>query len=206
MAANLGMSALHKKVVIKDQDSASGMALMIHDLLVDNLASFKSKAFISSFLNGSVNLIAEDKKRFISISFSDGLITIQDSISPDSPTLSANWKTFANVSSGLASPVNAYVKGELKIKMNALSFNDLKLVLALGYLLTVPDRFYKDKLIKVSKDDSYTQLKKAIIVLIVVLIMFYVLRLIKQSKSRNSSVINSLGSGNLDIGITQGSI
>ena len=188
------MKFTSSQVIVKDEDTASGLAWMIHDLLCENLNAFRIKAFLSSHVNGTVNLVTVDKNRSISITFSYGSILIDDGVKTQGPTLYSNWKLFASISSGLSSPVAAYLNRELKIEVDSSFLKNYALAAACGYILSVPNSFYeKNADESESKEKKRLVVRKIMLTAIFVLILIYVLKLKRHSDNlttRESQIID----------------
>ena len=131
------------KVIIADEDEASGLAFMIRDLLVENIGSFKTRAKVMDRLNGTVALNTADRNRTVSLNFANGVVEIEDGLKTDVPLISSDWKLFAKVASGQVSPIKSFLNKDMCVHICPPYVKNASLVLGTGFVLSVPKSFYE---------------------------------------------------------------
>lgn len=128
-------------VVFADGDSASGMAIMLGDLLRDNLRDFPGRARCARRLRGSVVLTAADRDRSVTLTFAPDQVTVTDGATPGISAISGTWKEMAQLCSGRLSPANAIVQRKLAVSR---PFRPA-LLAGSGYVLSVPPSYYGEE-------------------------------------------------------------
>ena len=102
-------------VVLADEDNASGMAMMLADLLTSNVRDFPSRRRATRLARGEVVFSAADHDTSVTLAFGSGRIEVRDGASTDAPVIAAPWLAMAKVCSGTLSPWAAWRSGDLKI-------------------------------------------------------------------------------------------
>jgi len=126
-------------VRLEGGDAASGLAFMIGDLIEGNLRDFPARRRVASRTRGQVALEASDRAAAITLSFRPGEVVVAEGISPDTPVLSGEWLTMAQMCSGQISPVRALASKQLSIS----GMSNPMCVAAAGFVLSVPESFYE---------------------------------------------------------------
>jgi hypothetical protein len=122
-----------------DED-ASGMAVMLAELLRDNLRDFPARARVAARTRGALVLTASDRDLSITVTFGRGQIDVTDGAAPGAPRLSGPWLAMSRVCSGRISPLRAMIDRELSVQRG----RHLAVVPAGGFVLSVPASFYDD--------------------------------------------------------------
>ncbi len=126
-------------VVLAEEDSASGMAMMLADLLASNVRDFPSRRRATRLARGVVVFSAADHDTSVTLAFGSGRIEVRDGASADAPVIAAPWLAMAKVCSGTLSPWAAWRSGELKI--GKLRRGPIAAA-ASSWALSVPASFY----------------------------------------------------------------
>lgn len=119
-------------------DDASGMAVMLAEVLADNMADYRGRARIARVVRGPVVMSAADHDRSVTVRFTGAEIVIEEGASPGAPVLAGQWSDLAQLCSGRLGPWQAVRSGKLAI--STLRRPDL--VAAAGYVLSVPASYY----------------------------------------------------------------
>jgi len=132
------VSIVAPRVVV--DDDASGMAVMLSELLRDNLRDFPGRARVAARTRGALVLTAADRDLSITLAFGRGEIVVTDGALPGAPSMAGSWLAMSRVCSGRISPMRALVDRELTLGRG----RRLWVVPAGGYVLSVPASFYDD--------------------------------------------------------------
>jgi hypothetical protein len=127
-------------VVLADGDSASGMAMMLADLLESNVRDFPSRRRVATMVRGEVVFTAADRDVSVTLAFGPGSIEIRNGALPGAPVIAAPWLAMTKVCSGTLSPWVAWREGQLKV--DNLRRAPLAAA-ASSWALSVPASFYE---------------------------------------------------------------
>lgn len=127
-------------VELSDGDDASGMAIMIADLLADNLRDYRGRARVAALLRGSVVLTAADRDLSITLTFGRAGVSVADGAAAGAAAMAGPWLAMSRVCSGRMSPLEAVARRELTVT----SGRSLWALPAAGWVLSVPAAYYLD--------------------------------------------------------------
>ncbi len=116
------------------------MAIMLADLLSDNLRDFPGRARVAARTRGALVLTASDRDLSITLTFGRGGIEVTDGAAPGAPSMAGSWLAMSRVCSGRISPLRALIDRELTVGRG----RHLSVVPAGGFVLSVPASFYDD--------------------------------------------------------------
>lgn len=122
-------------------DDASGMAVMLGDLLSDNLRDYPTRARVARLVRGPVVMTAADHDRSITVDFRGYEIVIDEGTRPGAASMSGPWLDLAAICSGGLSPLTAM--REKRIEVDNMRRADL--LGAAGYVMSVPASYYRDE-------------------------------------------------------------
>lgn len=128
-------------VRLVDGDDASGMAVMLADLLADNLGDYAGRARVARGVRGPVVMTAADRDRSVTVTFAGREITVTDGALPGAPQVSGEWLDLAQLCSGRLSPYKAVA--ERRVHLHGLARPDL--LAAVGFVMSVPASYYDDE-------------------------------------------------------------
>lgn len=137
---DLNARSTSPSVVLADGDDASGMAIMIADLLGDNLRDYPGRARVAARTRGSVVLTAADRDLSITLTFSRSGVEVANGARPGAPAMAGPWLAMSRVCSGRVSPLRAIAERELKVTPG----RSLWALPAVGWVLSVPASFYEE--------------------------------------------------------------
>jgi hypothetical protein len=137
------------EVVLIGEDDASGMASMLAALLADNVRDFPGRARIAARARGSVVLRTADHGLDVTVSFCGGRVEVRDGAADGVTVVAGPWLTMAQLCSGQLSPVRAVRAGDLDVQPG----RGLPAAAAAGYVLSVPESFYREADAPVRGDD-----------------------------------------------------
>jgi len=127
-------------VVLADGDDASGLAVMLAELLADNLRDFPVRAEVARRARGDLVLTASDREISVTLSFRPGEVVVSNGATERAPALRGPWLEMAKLCSGQESPVVALARRHLQLVPGAR----MTVVPAGGFVLSVPASFYGD--------------------------------------------------------------
>lgn len=127
-------------IVLRDGDDASGMAVLLAELLQSNVADFPGRALVAARTRGSLVLTASDRDLSITLDFGPGRIEVADGAQPGAPAMAGPWLAMSRVCSGRISPLRALRDRELTLRRG----RRIWVVPAGGFVLSVPASFYDD--------------------------------------------------------------
>ncbi|MBI2168418.1 MAG: hypothetical protein HYU28_02800 [Actinobacteria bacterium] len=133
MAQDLGLN-----VRLADGDDASGLAVMVADLLADNVREFRGRAAVARVARGDLVLNASDRDVSVTLSFRPGEVVVSNGAAEGAPVLAGPWLDMAGVCSGRTSPVAALLRRRLRVTRG----DRMSVVPAGGFTLSVPASFY----------------------------------------------------------------
>lgn len=119
-------------------DDASGMAVMLGELVADNVRDYPGRARAARFARGAVALCAADHDRSVTVRFAGEEIIIDEGATPGAPVLAGQWSDLAQLCSGRLGPWRAVRSGKLEMS----DLHRLDLLAAAGYVLSVPASYY----------------------------------------------------------------
>lgn len=122
-------------------DDASGMAVMLGDLLSDNLRDYPTRARVARAVRGPVVMTAADHDRSITVDFRGKEIVIEEGSTPGAASMAGPWLDLAAICSGGLSPLTAM--RERRIEVDNMRRADL--LAAAGYVMSVPASYYRDE-------------------------------------------------------------
>ncbi len=152
------------RVILQDEENASGMANMVAGLLVENLGGFRSRSFATRLIKGDVTLKAKDRDYAVVLTFDRGLVTVRDAVDvPEpiidrSPVMEGEWLNMAKVVSGRSSPIKAFREKNISLSLGSSKSKNLITVLGTGFVLSVPKSFYE--LTQISEIDSENSIRE----------------------------------------------
>ncbi|MDA8341594.1 MAG: hypothetical protein M0007_05160 [Actinomycetota bacterium] len=121
-------------VTVETGGAASGMAMMVAELLRANLADSRFRARLARRARGSVVLMASDRGLGVTVGFAETGITVVGEPTSPAPTLAGGWLEMAAVCSGSRSPLRALARRELRVTVG----RPVRLLASAGYMLKVP--------------------------------------------------------------------
>jgi hypothetical protein len=127
-------------VVLADGDGASGMAMMLADLLESNVRDFPSRRRVATLARGEVVFTAADRDLSVTLAFGPGSIEIRDGAQPGAPVIAAPWLAMTKVCSGTLSPWVAWRDKQLTVDN---LFRAPLAAAASSWALSVPPSFYE---------------------------------------------------------------
>lgn len=122
-------------------DDASGMAVMLGDLLSDNLRDYPTRARVARAVRGPVVMTAADHDRSITVDFRGKEIVIEEGTRPGAAAMAGPWLDLAAICSGGLSPLQAM--RDKRIEVDNMRRADL--LAAAGYVMSVPASYYRDE-------------------------------------------------------------
>lgn len=153
-------------------DDASGMAVMLGDLLADNLRDYPTRSRVARSVRGPVVMTAADHDRSITVRFNGPEIVIEEGATPGAASMAGPWLDLAAICSGGLSPMQAM--REKQIEVNNMRRADL--LAAAGYVMSVPASYYRD-------DDETERIRKqrmtiaaVVVTILVVLVLIRMFR------------------------------
>lgn len=121
-------------------EEASGLAMILGDLLESNLRDFPGRRRVAASSRGDVVLSASDRDISVTLSFRGREVVISEGALDAAPALKGAWLEMAAVCSGRLNPLRAMAQGKLKVALR----RSPALVAATGFVLSVPESFYED--------------------------------------------------------------
>lgn len=164
-------------------DDASGMAVMLGELLTDNLRDYPGRARAARFARGSVALCAADHDRSVSIRFTGEEIVIEEGAAHGAPVLTGKWSDLAQLCSGRLGPFHAVRSGRLD--MSDLHRPDL--LAAAGYVLSVPASYYGET--------PWWRQRRVLVPVVLVLLGFATAALMAATARTSAPVVPTLRAG-----------
>ncbi len=121
-------------------EEASGLAMILGDLIESNLRDFPGRRRVASTSRGEIVLSASDRDVSVTLSFRGDEIVISEGALDTAPALRGAWLEMAAVCSGRLNPLRAMAQGKLSVALR----RSPALVAATGFVLSVPESFYED--------------------------------------------------------------
>ena len=156
-------------------DDASGMAVMLGDLLTDNLRDYPTRARVARAVRGPVVMTAADHDRSITVRFSGTEILIEEGSAPGAASMAGPWLDLAAICSGGLSPLQAM--REKRIEVANMARADL--LAAAGYVMSVPASYYRDE----EENERLRKRRRTIAVIVLVITVLVLLGLITRKES-----------------------
>lgn len=153
-------------------DDASGMAVMLGDLLSDNLRDYPTRARVARMVRGPVVMTAADHDRSITVNFKGSEIVIDEGTTPGAASMSGPWLDLAAICSGGLSPLTAM--REKRIDVSNMRRADL--LGAAGYVMSVPASYYRDEEETERIRQQRIRIAAIIIVILVVVLLIAMFR------------------------------
>ncbi len=125
-------------VRLSDGDDASGMAVMLADLLADNLRDYPARSRVAHLVRGSVVMTAADRDRSVTVTFAGREVSIADGSLDGAPRMVGEWLDLAQLCSGRLSPIKAVTGRRLTVH----NIGRVDLLAAAGYVMSVPASYY----------------------------------------------------------------
>lgn len=149
-------------------EDASGMAVMLGDLLSDNLRDYPTRARVARAVRGPVVMTAADHDRSITVDFRGNEIVIEEGSTPGAASMAGPWLDLAAICSGGLSPLQAM--REKRIEVDNMRRADL--LAAAGYVMSVPASYYRDE-----EENERIRRRRITIIVVIVVILVVVLLL-----------------------------
>lgn len=119
-------------------DDASGMAVMLGELLTENLADYPGRARAARAVRGRVAMTAADHDRSVTVHFTGRTVVVEEGAAPGVPAVTGAWLDLAQLCSGRLAPVRAVREHRLALS----GARRIDLLAAAGYVLSVPASYY----------------------------------------------------------------
>lgn len=168
-------SVTRPAVTLAAGDEASGMAVMLGDLLADNLRDYPARARVARMVRGPVVMTAADHDRSITVRFSGPRIMIEEGAASGAPAMAGPWLDLAKICSGGLSPLQA-IK-EHRIEVHNLRRPDL--LAAAGFVMSVPASYYA------SDEEAARARRQRLVIMMVIAIVIAVTIIAAVLRSRD---------------------
>ncbi len=131
--------AVAPAVLLVDGDDASGMAIMLADLLEANLREFPGRRRVAAVARGEVVFEAADRGIAVTLTFVPGAVEVRNGSAPGVSVVAAPWLSMAQICSGSVSPWAAWRCGDLTVS----GMRHAPAIAAASFALSVPQSFYE---------------------------------------------------------------
>ena len=131
---------LARSITVQESDEASGLAIMIADLIRQNFADSRVRTVVAASIRGDVCLRAADYDQAVTVSFAGPSVSVVDGdvndlfAEVDTPQMSGDWLDLSYVCTGQQSPFSAWRTGAVDLKPHG----HLGRLAAVGFVLLAP--------------------------------------------------------------------